>query len=104
MSINEGGCLPIYTLQVTDLLHDWGGPVTLIGTTSPRETPNTHYMMLHWGLLPRLTTEVVPQGLDTIKTSRKEENMSPMGVQQHTMIIYIRISFEVTNTSTLPLN
>ena len=27
-----------------------------------------------------------------------------MGVQQHTMIIYIRISSEVTNTSTLPLN
>ena len=24
-----------------------------------------------------------------------------MGVQQHTMIIYIRISFEVTNTSTI---
>ena len=27
-----------------------------------------------------------------------------MGVQKHTMIIYIRISSEVTNTSTLPLN
>ena len=49
--------------------------------------------------------EVVPQGLDIIKTPRKEENTSPMGgVQQHTMITYMRISYEVTNTSTLPLN
>ena len=44
--------------------------------------------------------EVVTQGLDTINTSRKEENTSPMGVQQHTMIIYMIISSEVTNTST----
>ena len=66
-----------------------------------REDPNTHYMMLHWGILPQLTTEVVPQGLDTIKTSHKEVNTSPMGVQQHTMIIYIIISSEVTNTSAL---
>ena len=44
--------------------------------------------------------EVVTQGLDTINTSHKEENTSPMGVQQHTMIIYMIISFEVTNTST----
>ena len=70
---------------------------------SPIEIPNTHYMMSHWGLFTRLTIEVVPQGLDTIKTSRKEENTYPMGVQQHTMIIYIRISSEVTNTTTLPL-
>ena len=63
--------------------------------TSPREIPNTHYIMLHWGLLPRLTTEVVPQGLETIKTSRKGVNTSPMGVQQRT----VRISSEVTNTS-----
>ena len=48
--------------------------------------------------------EFVPQGIYTIKTSRKEENASPMGVQQHTIIIYIRTSSEVTNTSTiLPL-
>ena len=60
--------------------------------------------MLHWGLLPQLTTEVVPQGLDIIKTSLKGINTSPMGVHQHTMIIYIRISSEVTNTPTLPLN
>ena len=64
---------------------------SLTRLNSPGETPNTHYMMLHWGLLPRLTTEVVAQGLDTIKTSRNEANTSPMGVQQHTMIIYIRI-------------
>ena len=48
--------------------------------------------------------EVVPQGLYIIKTSLKGVNTYPMGVQQHTMIIYIRISSEVTNTSTLPLN
>ena len=48
--------------------------------------------------------ELVPQVLDTINTSHKEENAYPMGVIQHTMIIYIRISFKVTNTSTLPLN
>ena len=40
-------------------------------TASPRETTSTYYMMLHWGLFLRLTTEVVPQGLDTILTSRK---------------------------------
>ena len=58
-------------------------------------------MKLHWGLLPRLTTKVVLQGLDTIKTCHKEVKKSAMGVQQHTMIIYIIIYFEVTNTSTL---
>ena len=50
--INEGGRLPIYILHVTDLLPDWGQPLTLIGPTSPRETPITHYMMLQWGLFP----------------------------------------------------
>ena len=104
MCINKGENLPINIFQVTALLHDWGRLVSLTRSTSPRETPNTHYMILHWGLLPRITTEVVPQGLDTIKTFHKEVNTSPIGVQQHTMIIYFRISFEVTNTSTLPLN
>ena len=99
--INEGGHLPIYTNQVTDLLHDWGQPLTLTQLTSPRETPKIHYMMLHWGLLPRLTTEFVPQGIYTIMTSRKEENTYTMGVQQHTLIIYIRIPSKVTNTSTV---
>ena len=61
-------------------------------------------MMLHWGIFPRLTTEFVPQGIDTIKASRKKENTSPMGVQQHTMIIYIGISFKVTNTSTIEIS
>ena len=32
-----------------------------MGPTSPRETTITHYMMLHWGLFPRLTPKVVPQ-------------------------------------------
>ena len=32
--------------------------------------------------------------------SQKEENTSSKGVQQHTMIIYIRISSKITNTST----
>ena len=36
-------------------------------------------------------------------TSKKEEYTSPMGVQQYTIIIYIRISFEVINTTTLSL-
>ena len=104
MCINEGGHLPIYTNQVTGLLYDWGKPLTLTGLNSLRETRNTHYMMSQWGLFPQITREVVPQGIDTIKTSYKEENTSLMGVQQHTMITYIRISSKVTNTSTLPLN
>ena len=103
LCINEGGRLPIYTFQVTSLLHDWGRPLTLKRLDSPRETPKIHYIMFHWGLFPRLTTEVVPQSLDTIKTSCKEENTFSMGVQKHTKIIYIRISSKVANTSTLPL-
>ena len=79
--INEGGCLPIYTNQVIDLLHDWGKTLSITRSTSPRETPNTHYMMLQWGLFPRITMEIVPQGLYTIMTSQKEENTYPMGVQ-----------------------
>ena len=71
-----------------------------MGPTTPRETTSTYYKMLHWGLLPRLTTDIVTQGLDTIYTFRKVVTHIPNGVQQHTMIIYIRISFEVTNTST----
>ena len=74
---------------------------SLTGLSSPREAPNTHYMMLHLGIFPPLTMKVVPQGLNTIKTSCKGVNTSPMWVQQHTMIKYIRISSEVTNTSTL---
>ena len=66
---------------------------SLIGMNSPKETPNTHYMMLHSRLFPWLIIELVPQGLDTIKTSLK-------GVQQHTIITYIRISSKFTNTST----
>ena len=100
--VYKWGIVPPYLYPFNSLTkHKTGAHMSsLTGPTSPRETPNTHYMMLHWGLLPRLTTEVVPQGLDTIKTSRKEANTSPMGVQQHTMIIYIKISSEVTNTST----
>ena len=94
MCINEGGFLPIYTNQVTNLLHDWGRPLTLTGMTSPRETPNTHCMMLHWGLFPRRTMEVVPQGLYTIMTSQKDLKTSVMGVQQHTMIIYTENIFQ----------
>ena len=37
-----------------------------MGPISPKETTSTHYMMLHSGLFPRLTIEVVPQGLYTI--------------------------------------
>ena len=66
-----------------------------MGPTSPRETTIIYYMMLHWGLFPRITMEVVPKGLDIVKTSRKGVNTSPMGLQQHTMIIYIRISSEL---------
>ena len=77
--INEGGNVPIYSFQVTDLLHDWGQHINLVGSTSLRETPQIHDMMLHCGLFPRLTTQVVPQGPYTIMTSQKEENTSPMG-------------------------
>ena len=79
MRINEGGNLPIYTFQVTDLLHDWGRPLTLTGPTYPRETTIIYYMMLYWGLLPRLTTKVVPQGIDTIYTSHKGVTYIPNG-------------------------
>ena len=37
-----------------------------MGPTSSTKTTSTYYMMLHWGLFPRLTTDLVPQGLDTI--------------------------------------
>ena len=91
--VYKWGRLPPYLYPFNSLTkHTTGAYMSsLAGPTSPRETPSTHYMMLHWGLLPWITTEVVPQGLDTIKTSL-------MGVQQHTMIIHIRISSEVTNT------
>ena len=56
--------------------------------TSPRETPIIHFIILKWGLLPRLTTEVEPQGPYIIMTSWKEGNTSPMSLQQHAMIIY----------------
>ena len=52
---------------------------SLTRSTSPRETPNTHYMMLFWGLLSQLTMEVVPQGLDIINTSRKGGKHIPNG-------------------------
>ena len=61
LCINEGGNLPIYTNKVTNLLHDYGRPLTLTRSTSPRETPNTHYMILHWELFPRITMQVIPQ-------------------------------------------
>ena len=102
--LNEGVHLPIYTLQVTDLKHNWGWPLILTRLTSPRETPKAHYNILYPGLLPRLTTEVVPQGPYITMASRKEANTSSMGVQHDTMIIYIRMSFEVTITTALPLN
>ena len=97
------GHLPIYTNQVTVLLTRLGRPLTLARPTSHRENPKIHFIILNWGLFPQLTTKVVAQGLDTIKTSRKEANTSPMGVQQHTMIIYIEISSKVTNTKTLSI-
>ena len=102
--INEGGLFPIYTNQVTELLHDWGKPLSRIGLTSPRENLKIHYMLVHWGLFPQLATEVVPQGIYTIMTSQKEINTYSMGVQQDTMIMHNIIYSEVTNTSTLPLN
>ena len=60
----------------------------LTGPNSPRETPKIHFIILNWGLLPRLTTEVEPQAPYIIMASRKEGNTSPMGLQQHAMIIY----------------
>ena len=99
--ITEGERLPIYIPFKWLNKHIIGAYLSsLTGLTSPRQTPNTHYMMLHWGVFPWLTIEVVPQGPYTIIKPQKEENTSLMGVQQHTMIIYIRISSEVTNTST----
>ena len=74
-----------------------------MGPTYPRETTSKYYMMLHSGLFPPLTTKFVTQSLDTINKYRKGINRSLMGVQEHTLIIYMRISFEVTNTPTLSL-
>ena len=50
-----------------------------MGPTSPRDTIITYYIMLHWGLFPRLTMEVVPQGLETIYTSCKGATHIPNG-------------------------
>ena len=100
--INEGGNLPIYTLQVIDLPRWLGRLLTLTRIISPRETLKVHYIILYWGLLPRCIIEVVPQGPYTIITSWNEGNTSPMGVQQHTMIMPIIISSEVTTTTTHP--
>ena len=50
-----------------------------MGPTSRRDTKSTYYMMLHWGLLPQLTTEVLPKDLDTIQTSRKGVTHIPNG-------------------------
>ena len=72
----------------------------LMGPTSPRETPKIHFIISNWGLLPRLTMEVEPQGPYIIMAYRKEGNTSPMGLQQHATTIYIITSFEVTNTTT----
>ena len=99
--LNEGGNVLIYTHQVSDLITWLGQNLTLEGSNSPRETPKVHFIILKWGLLPRLTMKVVPQGPYTIITSQKGENTSLMGVQQHTIIIYIRISFKFTNKSTI---
>ena len=59
----------LFILIMIDLLHDWGRPLIVTGLTFPRETPKIYYMMFHWGLFPRLTIEVVPQGIYTIITS-----------------------------------
>ena len=91
--VYEGGCLPIYTLQVTDLLTWLGQLLTLTGPTSPRETPKAHYIILYQGVFSQLTTKFVPQGPYKIMVSWKEGNTSPMGLQQYTMIIYIKISW-----------
>ena len=98
--LNEGWNLPIYTHQVIELLTWIGRLLTLTMPNSPRKTPKIHFIILNWGLLPWLITEVVPQGPYTIMTSRKEGNTSPMRVQKHTMIIYIIIYYEVTNKIT----
>ena len=72
---------------------------SLTGLTSLRETPNTHYMILHWGLLPQLTMEVVPQGLDTIKKYRKEvkhiqwryNNILNLQIHQHMHTLFLSL-------------
>ena len=76
--VYKWGRVPPYLYPFKSLnKHNTGAHMSsMTGLTSPKETPNTHYMMLHWGLLPPLTTKVVPQGLDTIKTSCKEVNTS----------------------------
>ena len=58
---NEGECLPIYILQLGDLLPQQGRLLYLTTPTSPRETQKYILHLFFWGLLPRLTTEVLPR-------------------------------------------
>ena len=50
-----------------------------MGPTYSRENESTYYVMLHWGLFPQHRMEVVPQGLETILTSRKGVTHIPNG-------------------------
>ena len=52
--INEGGRLPIYTFQLTHIMHDQGQPLTLTRLTYPRDNPKIYYMMLHSDYFPHL--------------------------------------------------
>ena len=69
----------LYPFKSLTKYKNWAYMSSHMGHTSPRETTITYYMMLHWGLFPRLTIKVVPQGLETIQTSRKGVTHIPNG-------------------------
>ena len=75
-----GRVLPyLYPFKSLTKYKTWAYMSSHMGPTSPRETTIKYYMMLHWGLLPQIIMEFVPQGLDTIYTSRKGVTRIPNG-------------------------
>ena len=56
----------LYPLNSLNKYKTWSYMSSHMRPTYIGETTITYYTMLHWGLLPQLTTEVVPQGPDTI--------------------------------------
>ena len=53
--------LPIYILHLGDLLVQQGRLLDPTGSTYPMGTQKIHFTIFFWGLLPRLTTKVLPR-------------------------------------------
>ena len=102
--INERGNLPIYTFQVTDLLHDWGWPLTLTRSNYPRDTPKLHYIILHLGNISSTYNEgCTSRSIHNNGIRKGGKHISDGGTTTYTNLTLEYIS-KVTNTSTLPLN